>query len=321
MRNISLLLTLVFLLCGSTLFAGINEELSKCSAYPNQSEKVLYNKKAAELISRGADVNVRDEYGTPLLGNAAYSGNYELVKVLVENNANINIKTNDTGRTPLFLAIENIGDHDSKQRNENKFQVIKYLISKGADVNIPDNYGLSCLMRARSIPHKQAETMELLISHGADVNAKDKEGNSMLSFAVQSGDMKKVKYLVSKGAKFDDTKPPLVYAVSSMNHDLVKYIFLQRQNGQFIDINACDENGNTPLMIADQIREECEYALKNGTLDKKTGELTVDFGPRGGTTVTAKQSELKKNYSNILKIQDILTKNGGIRLKKKAEIN
>lgn len=64
------------------------------------------------------------------------SGHYNLVKVLVENHAEINARNNE-GYTSLHLAAQN-GHGD----------VVKFLIQNGAIVNIEDVYGFTPLDRA-----------------------------------------------------------------------------------------------------------------------------------------------------------------------------
>ena len=58
------------------------------------------------LIENGADVNAKNNDNSTALIEAAISGNYETVKLLIENEADINIKNND-GKTALDFAEEN----------------------------------------------------------------------------------------------------------------------------------------------------------------------------------------------------------------------
>lgn len=54
-------------------------------------------------LNNGADINAIDEYGYTPLHSAAKNGYLEIVKVLVEQGADVNIRTVD-GKTPAQLA-------------------------------------------------------------------------------------------------------------------------------------------------------------------------------------------------------------------------
>ena len=58
------------------------------------------------LISEGAEVNAKDEYGmTPLL-YATWKSSPEIVQLLIEKGADVNARNTD-GRTPLTIAAMN----------------------------------------------------------------------------------------------------------------------------------------------------------------------------------------------------------------------
>jgi ankyrin repeat protein len=79
--------------------------------------------KVKKLIDSGVNVNVHspNSHRTPL-HLAASKGKMEMVKILVENGANLEA-TNSNDKTPLYSAIEN-----------SKIDIIKYLKSKGAKI-------------------------------------------------------------------------------------------------------------------------------------------------------------------------------------------
>lgn len=58
------------------------------------------------LIENGADVNVQSLYGYTYLANAVESNDIEMVKYLLKNGANYNLKNRKGGKTALIIAQE-----------------------------------------------------------------------------------------------------------------------------------------------------------------------------------------------------------------------
>lgn len=79
---------------------------------------------AERLIEKGADVNVKDEYGmTPLHYAATHSDGF-FVDLLINKGAKINVKAND-GMAPIDFALR-----------QNHLNNVQLLIQKGADIKI-----------------------------------------------------------------------------------------------------------------------------------------------------------------------------------------
>jgi ankyrin repeat protein len=177
------------------------------------------------LIEKGADVNVEDNDGrTPL----HYARNVEIAKYLIEKGANVNAEDRD-GWTPLHSACEI------------DLEIVKYLVDKGAKVNAKDDGGWTPLYYARNV-----EIAKYLIEKGANVNAKNEYGYTPLHCACDYHFTEIVKLLIEKGADVNDKDKdgwtPLHYACNVETTELLI------KKGA--DINVEDNDGRTPLHIA-----------------------------------------------------------------------
>lgn len=118
--------------------------------------------------------------GNALL-KAVFQGKLRLTRLLLEGGAYIN-EGNERGETPVSAAcLASYDDHQTRQK------MVKYLLEKGADPNIPDKSGRTALMHACA---EQAgrEVVSLLLENGADPSLKDYSGASALVHAINKGD-------------------------------------------------------------------------------------------------------------------------------------
>ncbi|MDR1959093.1 MAG: ankyrin repeat domain-containing protein, partial [Planctomycetaceae bacterium] len=112
------------------------------------------------------------------LNDAASEGRLDTVKYLIDHGADVNVKYNNDGWTPLTFAA-----------NKGHLDVVKYLIDHGADVNVKFEEGNTPLIFAAVRGH--LDTVKYLIDHRADVNAKNNYGNTPLDYA-KTDEIKKV---------------------------------------------------------------------------------------------------------------------------------
>lgn len=93
------------------------------------------------LINQGVELNF--SYDTTPLALAASLGNLEIVQLLIEGGANINLQMEDEGDTALMVA--SLYGH---------YEVVKRLVEAGADVNIQDCYGAKAVGMAANNAHE-----------------------------------------------------------------------------------------------------------------------------------------------------------------------
>ena len=176
------------------------------------------------LIKNGANVNTA-------LSSVIYYDSYDwnlvrILKILVENGANVNTicGTDFVDAFSFFCLVYS------------RLQSVKYLVSKGININAKGQNGNTLLMNATSysawvykynpnvldykeydeqISKEILETVKFLVENGAYINARNNDGETALHCATK-GELSVVKFLVESG----------------------------------IDMNARNNNGETALGIA-----------------------------------------------------------------------
>src|SRR5215467_14422740 len=115
------------------------------------------------------------------------------------------IRTNDLARLRMLITTAADANRADDHANTPLIdaaaagspEALQYLISKGANVNVPNASGLSPLMLAAT---DLAKT-RVLVDHGANVNATTKTGRSALFLAAMSSHSAAVvRLLLAKGA-------------------------------------------------------------------------------------------------------------------------
>src|SRR6266487_4490748 len=103
---------------------------------------------------------------------SAFRGHYKVVRQMLENGADVNAK--DNGGTPLLQAVWRGGFSITGRPwapGGGHEAVVRLLLEKGADVNTKDYYGWTALDRAAANQHEAV--VQLLLEKGADANATD----------------------------------------------------------------------------------------------------------------------------------------------------
>jgi len=145
------------------------------------------------LVKEGADYNVADKDGITPFMEAAAMGHVKVLEYLYslqESDDSINseefveIKSN-SGVTALWLAA-----------SQGEVDCMKFLIKKGADVNVARNDGISAVMTASL--NGYADAVKVLIDAGAKILGRDADGVTPLMNAAESGELEVVKVLVEK---------------------------------------------------------------------------------------------------------------------------
>ena len=146
---------------------------------------------ASLLHHNGADLNVRNREGKHPLHAAASSGNFKMVRILIEYGPAHIDATDKDGWTPLHWA--SIGD-DFKDGS-----AFRLLLEHGADVNAR-GHGSWTPLHVASF-QKAPQVVRLLLQHGPDVEAKSDDGKTAFQFASERGHDEIVKLLREHGVR------------------------------------------------------------------------------------------------------------------------
>ena len=179
------------------------------------------------------DINHMNVYGDTALHYAARNASVEIVRKLLERNADINAVSSSSGDTPIMLAI----------RRGNR-EITCLLAERGADLTLTNHKGMS--------------SEDLIKEKGMVIGESGKESCSSgsissftpLMYACVKGDLEKVKQLIeSKQTAISETNvygdTGLSYACLGKSPELVKYLLEQNS-----DVNAANTYGDSALHMA-----------------------------------------------------------------------
>ena len=127
--------------------------------------------------------NTTNKEGYSPLTLACYRNNLQVVKLLIQNGADVNV--NSTMGTPLMAAVV-----------KGNFEIVKILLKNKAQVNQPDNNGTIPIMYAAMF--KNYDICKLLIKQDANPDTKDNQNKSALDYAILADDDQLVKILKTK---------------------------------------------------------------------------------------------------------------------------
>jgi ankyrin repeat protein len=199
---------------------------------------------------------------TLLLDQVTFKDLTEVVKLLLDANADINYTEESTGDRPLGAAVKS---------GSRAPEVVKILLEANAEVNYAGAAGSTPLIDAAVWGH--SDTLKLLLDAGADVDAKDKYGYTGLRMAARGNDWwiyDEARYLpvlkLLLEAKADvNSSAPLASAAYGGHSEAVKLLL---EAGA--DVDCKDEEGKSPLSyaISRQDLEMVEILLAaNASLD------------------------------------------------------
>ncbi|MCA7010493.1 ankyrin repeat domain-containing protein [Wolbachia endosymbiont of Tribolium confusum] len=218
--------------------------------------------KVEGLANQGAGLNTKGSNDWTLLHFAASSNKFDIVKFLLDKNANIKAK-DVYGNTPLHVAAQ----YDSK------LEIVEFLLDKNASgINDVNNNGSTPLHVA--IQGNKSSTVKFLLNKGASIQVKDKDGKTPLDLAKQEGYTNIVQMIEQRQSDLDEE---LLTAVRDGNLNEVEDLVSQNAN-----VNTRDIYSWTPLHWA-TFKDHLEIAR---FLMKKGADINAaDKGPYGKKSI------------------------------------
>ena len=177
------------------------------------------------IINKGANINIisfinnySDEYSPLMI--ASKNGNKEIVNLLIKNGANVNL-LNSSSMSALMTTT-----YDRHLITPEQIEVMKILIDAGANPN------LSIIENETTLDRVWGNDIasKLLINNGADVNGIETfSGFTKLMGAAYAGDDIMVKYLLNHGADhtfrdYEEDKTALMFAKDRGNNKVIKLL-------------------------------------------------------------------------------------------------
>ncbi|MFN7038411.1 MAG: ankyrin repeat domain-containing protein [Alphaproteobacteria bacterium] len=244
----------------------INQDKEKnfFSALQKGDNEAVYN-----FLKEGMDVNIFNALGETPLHIACLYGHVEIVKILLQFNANPKAASMGNGhQQPIHYAAEN-----------GNSEILQLLLSKKVNINAKDVSGSTALHISAELGH--TEFVETLLKNNARIEVSNNAKQTPLSKAVRSQRVDTVKMLIARGADKDvideDGNTVLHNAAYSRNIQIIKIIVDSKTN-----LNVKNFKGQAPLDIAiwhhknasSKSYEFCKFLIKSGA---KLTEGNIEF--------------------------------------------
>ena len=224
------------------------------------------------LLDNGANVNYRDvEEQTPLVLAITYNAPIEVIKIILDktNDELINLEDNlDFGRTPLMHALDTNGIFSI----EKNIEIIKLLLNKGANINYRNTYNFTPLTFALYYKNP-IKIIKFLLDNGANVNEVIDEEDE-----EYEEDEEDEEYEIHGTTPLTLALEPNKESEKYNDNDLLEIVKLLLDKGA--NVNYIDNNKHIPLVYAIQyapievikiILDKTDYKLIN--LEEKKFDL------------------------------------------------
>ena len=171
------------------------------------------------------------------LFDALKNNDLSKVKTLVEANNQLLGSKDESGNTPLHLAV-----------NQKQYETVSYLLNEGADVNCGNTNKLTPLHFSSYLG--SPEITGLLIEKGADVSLADFQLQTPLHYAAANGFKEVAEILLKNGAPVEAKnsygRTPLLLCARERGTPEIARLLIEAG----ADVNVKDKFESTPLELA-----------------------------------------------------------------------
>lgn len=210
----------------------------------------------------------------------------------------------DNKDTPLLLAIRYLnscpfgcGKEEKKAIEENKVEIVKFLISQGCKVNTTNKANESPIVLATMMQNLEI-IQELMKKPELNVNVRGLKGKTPLHIVAATNNYEIAEVLLHHGAdvQVKDTSgsTPLHVACYHGSFDVVELIFKERSESHDTLLMQKDRAGNIPLMIArkslNRSAKIIDFLISQNVDLQYTNELGDTILHMFGTTDNAESS-------------------------------
>lgn len=241
-----------------TTYYDLNQKLLD-AAYEGDYNRVL------EALHEGAFVNATDDAGKSALVFVVEQNNLNIVKLLVEKSANVNVIPNSNAGLPPLLTAAKFG----------YLAITAYLLENKVQVAIRNNKGMSALHFAAF--YNDTLLIELLLKHGANLSDTTLAGETPLLFGALNGSFEACSLLLAAGADVNAADrwgfTPLMVACQNRHMDVA--LLLMKS---WALVNLKNKYGFTALSlaIANDYPEFVDLLLLNGANKKEQNSVALN---------------------------------------------
>ena len=239
------------------------------------------------------------------LSSAAINGHFKIVKLLIENDADIVEAVRDAPLKTVKFLIENGANFDTRVKNEalrlasgdGCLEKVKFLIENRANVNAITNPGIDLGHKTAlktAVGMDQLEVVKFLIENRADVDSVEPNGGTILMTAVSVGQLEIIKFLIENRAdinavesNYNGTFTALSIAAKSEKDSIGLDKPIWREIiSRLLATDANPLDGTTALELSETIREHMRKKTPEILIKKVASELSLTF-PRDLAKVIA----------------------------------
>ena len=191
------------------------------------------------LLEEGNSADTWIEYGehkiTPLM-KAAWDGQPDIIRILLDAGAKVNAQATDTGETALLNAV-----------SQGNLEIVQMLLEAKADVSLKNKFDFNPFTSA--VAAGNIELSRTLLKAGAGIE-EGAHTLSPLQFAASSGNLDMIRFLVENGADVNrgakkGEQTALLSAIYGAKPEAVRLLVELKA-----DVNAKTSSGDTPLSVA-----------------------------------------------------------------------